>query len=473
MAVALPEIPDDRRAQPRRSGSVRNPAPPEPAVPPANGRVGGRHAQPPGRVPPAQRPGEPNGRPQPPPARGNGAARPAHRQGGSNGRPAVPPVPGQAPRGGGAPRRPVQQPAGAQRAAARRAAGPVRTARPPVIPAQGAPVDDRPTTDLGGPLDAPETEAFGAVEAPATSPAAPRRRRRAGESSNERLASTYRAQLPAGAKAPRTGRRRRPAFWKELPLLVVVALLLTFLIQTFLAKVYVIPSGSMETTLHGCSGCSNDRVVVDKVTYNLGDPAPGDVVVFRGPDSWSSEISVDPPSNALLRGLQQFGSLIGLAPPNEKDFVKRVIATGGQTVQCCDPRNRVLVDGEPLEEPYIWYEPDAGPPLQQGFGPFVVPQGHLWMMGDSRNNSSDSRATGHGAVPIDNVIGQARFIVLPPQRFSGIDSVNPQEPAVGMGVGPGAPAALGLLVALPFALRRRPARDVEDEFLPARPRPRR
>jgi len=106
-----------------------------------------------------------------------------------------------------------------------------------------------------------------------------------------------------------------------------------------------------------------------------------------------------------------------------------------------------------------------------------VPKEHLWMMGDSRNNSSDSRATGHGAVPIDNVIGQARFIVLPLPRLGSIEAINPQVQAVGMGAetGVGAPIALGLLFALPLAVghRRRMARTFDDEFLPARPRHRR
>ncbi|MDN5751445.1 MAG: signal peptidase I [Pseudonocardia sp.] len=267
----------------------------------------------------------------------------------------------------------------------------------------------------------------------------------------------------------RPGRRRRENFWRELPLLIVVALLMTFLIQTFLAKVYVIPSGSMETTLHGCTGCTNDRVLVDKITYRFTDPSPGDVVVFRGPDSWTnSDFSVPQPDNALVNGLQQFGSLIGLAPPDEKDFVKRVIAVGGQTVQCCDSRNRVLVDGEPLDEPYIYYAPEAGPPRQAPFDPVTVPEGQLWMMGDSRNNSADSRALGHGPVPVANVIGQARLIVLPFPRFGWIPSINPQaSEAVGMPVAAaGAPLALGLLGALPLAVsrRRRSARD--EPFLP-------
>ena len=262
----------------------------------------------------------------------------------------------------------------------------------------------------------------------------------------------------------------RDRFWKELPILIVVALLLTFLIQTFVAKVYVIPSGSMEQTLHGCTGCNNDRVLVDKVTYRFSQPRPGDVVVFRGPDGWTSEFTADPPANAFVGALQQLGSLIGLAPPDEKDFIKRVIAVGGQTVQCCDTRDRVLVDGKALDEPYIYYLPDAGAARQAAFAPVTVPPGSLWMMGDSRNNSADSRVPGHGPVPVGDVIGKARIVVLPFSRFGGIPDPNPQTTqAVGLGAAgadTGAPVALGLVGVLPWwALRRRERRLAE--FLPA------
>ncbi|MEJ3658774.1 signal peptidase I [Actinomycetes bacterium KLBMP 9759] len=315
----------------------------------------------------------------------------------------------------------------------------------------------------------PPTTAVPAVAA-AVSEVPGRHRRRAGESPEGRPASEYQADADAagGRRKPRTGRRRRPAFWKELPLLIVVALLLTFLIQTFLAKVYVIPSGSMETTLHGCTGCNNDRVLVDKLSYRFTDPAPGDVVVFRGPDSWNSEFTVDEPTNPVVRGLQQLGSLIGLAPPDEKDFVKRIIAVGGQTVQCCDSRQRVLVDNQPLNEPYIYYAPSQGPPRQQPFGPVVVPAGHLWMMGDSRNNSADSRMPGHGAVPVENVIGKARLIVLPFPRFGWIPAFDPHSNPVGMAApGADAPVALSAAGLLPLlAMRRRRARADRDDFLP-------
>lgn len=257
-------------------------------------------------------------------------------------------------------------------------------------------------------------------------------------------------------------RRRRPekkgSFWRELPILILTALVLTFLIQTFLARVYVIPSQSMETTLHGCTGCTNDRVLVDKLTYRFTDPHPGDVVVFKGPDSWGDnpEFEAAQPSNALATGLRQVGSLVGLAHPDERDFVKRVVATGGQLVQCCDDSGRVVVDGKPLDEPYLYYETGRGS-TQEPFEPVQVPPGHLWVMGDNRNNSSDSRRhvddQNTGTIPVGNVIGKARVIVLPPSRWDGIDDHNPQATALGSVGAPawhaGLPAALGVLLAWP------------------------
>jgi signal peptidase I len=218
-------------------------------------------------------------------------------------------------------------------------------------------------------------------------------------------------------------------------MLMVVALVLTFLIQTFLARVYEIPSGSMETTLHGCTGCTNDRVLVDKLSYHFGDPSPGDVIVFAGPPSWQDEdFQSKKPGNIFARAFQSVGSLVGLAPPDEKDLIKRVIAVGGQTVACCDSQNRVTVDGKPLVEPYIYYLPEAGPPSQAEFGPVRVPAGQLWVMGDSRNNSADSRVPGHGPIPVANVIGKARFVVLPFSRAQPIHAINGQ-------LGTAAPAA--------------------------------
>ncbi|MGH3887322.1 MAG: signal peptidase I [Pseudonocardiaceae bacterium] len=265
-------------------------------------------------------------------------------------------------------------------------------------------------------------------------------------------------------------KKKKGSFWRELPILVITALVLTFLIQTFLARVYVIPSASMESTLHGCPGCTNDRVLVDKLTYQMRDPRPGDVVVFRGPDSWGSNVEFSNPrsDNLLVRGFQQAASLVGLAPPDERDFVKRVIAVQGQVVQCCDEQNRVMVDGAALAEPYATF---IGSEPQEEFGPVTVPQGGLWMMGDNRNNSADSRR--HvadqrlGTVPVDNVIGKARLIVLPLARWQGVADHDPQQAtALGAPVssGPswpgGLPLAAGLVLSWPVlrggnALRER------------------
>ncbi|WP_026153921.1 signal peptidase I [Amycolatopsis methanolica] len=250
----------------------------------------------------------------------------------------------------------------------------------------------------------------------------------------------------AGANGKR--RRRKPkkqrSFWVELPILIVVALALAFVFQQFLARVYTIPSGSMETTLHGCTGCYGDKVLVDKITYDFTDPEPGDVVVFKGPEPWvENEVATERSGNAVVRFFQNIGSVFGLAPPDERDFVKRIIATGGQTVQCCDSQNRVVVDGKALDEPYIhWENPDNQ--RQEPFDPVTVPDGYVWVMGDNRNDSCDSRCQGgggvRGAVPVDNIIGKARIIVLPPSRWGGVSDHNPQAAAQPAALGMSAPA---------------------------------
>lgn len=307
----------------------------------------------------------------------------------------------------------------------------------PGLPRQGAlPVRDRPVRVLPrearrsrvvdpGPdtqFDVAGPSSLDRLDRPTGAPArGGRRHHRAGS----RPASDFTVGAPT--RGVKRGRRRRGTFWRELPMLMVVALVLTFLIQTFLARVYEIPSGSMETTLHGCTGCTNDRVLVDKLSYHFGDPSPGDVIVFAGPPSWQDEnFGTKKAGNIFVRAFQSVGSLVGLASPDEKDLIKRVIAVGGQTVECCDAQNRVTVDGKALNEPYIYYLPEAGPPSQQEFGPVKIPAGQLWAMGDSRNNSADSRVPGHGPIPLTNVIGKARFVVLPVSRAQPIHAINGQ-----------------------------------------------
>lgn len=243
-----------------------------------------------------------------------------------------------------------------------------------------------------------------------------------------------------GPEPNRTEKKPR-SFWRELPILILVALVLSFLLQTFVARVYLIPSESMEPTLHGCPGCTGDRIVVEKISSHFADPQPGDVIVFRGPESWDADYVSTRSDNVVIRGAQELGSLVGLVAPDENDLVKRVVATGGQTVECCDEQGRVLVDGVPVDEPYITMDFEFLPgvqscdtPVRSGrcFGPVTVPEGNLWMMGDNRSNSADSRFhvadEFQGTVPVDNVIGQARAIVLPPTRWGLIDTPDIQGP---------------------------------------------
>jgi signal peptidase I len=283
------------------------------------------------------------------------------------------------------------------------------------------------------------------------------------------------AERPGTEENPEIGekgrRRRQPkkqrSFWVELPILIVVALVLAFVFQQFFARVYTIPSGSMETTLNGCPGCYGDKVLVDKITYDFTDPRPGDVVVFKGPEPWvEDEAPVQRSSNPVVRFFENVGSVFGLAPPDELDFVKRIIAVGGQTVQCCDAQNRVLVDGKPLYEPYIHWE-DPSDPRQDSFLPVKVPEGTVWVMGDNRNDSKDSRYQGgggvNGVVPVANIIGKARFIVLPPSRWGGVSDTDPQTttPPAALGMsGPdwqqGVPIGFGAVATWPaVALSRR------------------
>jgi signal peptidase I len=270
--------------------------------------------------------------------------------------------------------------------------------------------------------------------------------------------------------AEQPGRKRRKLpFWIELPVLVVVALVFTFLIQTFVARVYVIPSGSMELTLNGNNG-SGDRIVVDKVVYDFHSPRPGDVVVFKGPPGWDqNEFFVDNTGNPVIKWLRQLAASIGLAKPNEYDLVKRVIAVGGQTIKCCDTHNRMVVDGKPLDEPYVYWQPHRpGPAQQLRFGPVTVPKGDLWVMGDNRSNSDDSRYQNgggiRGVVPVANVIGKARTIIWPPSRWQGIGDHDPQTSVVAAAAptwtgGPVPTTGIGVLAVLPtlwFGRRWRP-----------------
>lgn len=249
---------------------------------------------------------------------------------------------------------------------------------------------------------------------------------------------------------PRPVRRPRPEqeqaekatpWYIEIPLVVVLTLALIFVLQTFVGRVYLIPSASMEPTLHGCEGCNGDRIFVQKVSYYFSDPEPGDVVVFEGTPSWNTAYQSNRSDNSFVAGLQQLGSYVGLVAPDENDLVKRVVATGGQTVSCQAGDPAVMVDGQPIDQSYI-LEPPANPVIGEDgsaecggnfFGPITVPEGNVFVMGDNRTNSADSRYhmgdEFQGTIPEGNIRGKVSFIILPLTRIGPVKDreIQPQQ----------------------------------------------
>ncbi len=204
--------------------------------------------------------------------------------------------------------------------------------------------------------------------------------------------------------------RHRSTFWRELPVLLGVAIVVAILVRAFILQTFYIPSESMEHTLN-----INDRVLVNKVVYDFRDPHRGEIVVFKSPDSWRSD-------------------------PNEVDFIKRVIAVGGDHVVCCDDQHRIEVNGHALDEPYIFHDTDgtADSASEEQFD-IVVPKGRLWVMGDNRYHSGDSRdqynRTNHdierSTIPVGSVIGRAFVTFWPVNRAdwlaipSGFNAIPP------------------------------------------------
>lgn len=228
----------------------------------------------------------------------------------------------------------------------------------------------------------------------------------------------------------------------DIPLVVIVTFFIIFLVQTFLGRVYLIPSSSMEPTLHGCEGCTGDRIVVEKVSYYFSDPEPGDVVVFEGTASWGeSETQQQRSDNAVVRALQGLGSAIGLVAPDENDLVKRVIAVGGQTVSCQEGDPSVMVDGQPTDQSFVLDPPQYEVPTGLGseecggayFGPITVPEGNVFVMGDNRTNSMDSRYhlgdEYQGTIPEKNIRGKVVARIFPLDRIGTISSVDLFEEA--------------------------------------------
>lgn len=204
-------------------------------------------------------------------------------------------------------------------------------------------------------------------------------------------------------------RKRRIPFWLELPLVIVVAVLLAFVVKTFLVQVFFIPSGSMEKTLQ-----VGDRVAVNRFLYRLSEPHRGDVVVFDGVDSFVPASAEAPSEGPVVNFAKELGRTVGLVPPPDTVFVKRVIGVGGDKVKCCDSGGQISVNDQSIDESSYLFPGDA--PSNMPFE-VTVPEGKLWVMGDHRSDSADSRAhqgdPGGGFVPVDRTLGRAFATIWP------------------------------------------------------------
>ncbi|MFK0102439.1 signal peptidase I [Streptomyces sp. NPDC091040] len=249
---------------------------------------------------------------------------------------------------------------------------------------------------------------------------------------------------------PAAGKKKKSRpFWKELPLLIGIALVLALLIKTFLVQAFSIPSDSMQNTLQ-----RGDRVLVDKLTPWFGsEPERGEVVVFHDPDEWLKGEPTPKPNAA-----QKFLSFVGLMPSaEEKDLIKRTIAVAGDTVEC-KKGGPVEVNGKALDDKSFIFEGNSACD-DMPFGPFKVPDGKIWVMGDHRQDSADSRYhtddANKGFVPVSQVVGRAVVVAWPVNRWSVLSVPDTfDQPGISAAAG-AAPGVLGLAGAVPFVLRRR------------------
>lgn len=291
---------------------------------------------------------------------------------------------------------------------------------------------------------------------------------------DESAAPSDEAPIRSSGHNKRRKKPHRKAPWWELPALVALAILIAVLVKTFLIQPFYIPSQSMEKTLHGCPGCSGDRILVSKIVYDFRDPHPGDIVVFHAPPGWNEEPQSTPPSNPVLRAIRGFGQLIGFVPPDGMVLVKRVIAVGGQSVKGVERhgqddvyvRDAGSTHWRKLDETYVFQN---GPDPAGKFGPFTVPKDRLWVMGDHRNESADSRyhcglsaSIGNlthcnmqrSTVPLGDVIGKAIVIAWPPSRWT---TLGTPKTFTGAAAALGANGLVPAFVVFPvfFAVRRR------------------
>ena len=217
-------------------------------------------------------------------------------------------------------------------------------------------------------------------------------------------------------------RRRRGwlTFLRDVVVIILIAVLVSFLVKTFLVRSFYIPSGSMKETLH-----IDDRILVDEITPRFGDYARGDIVVFQDPGGWLPP-STEPARPPVVEAIDWVLALVGLSAPDSDDhLVKRIIGLPGDHVVCCNALGQITVNGVPIDETDYIVVPTGESAASSDPFDVVVPEGSLWVLGDNRYQSKDSRYNqdqpGDGFVPIDNVVGRAFLVTWPLDRFGTLD----------------------------------------------------
>jgi signal peptidase I len=212
---------------------------------------------------------------------------------------------------------------------------------------------------------------------------------------------------------------KRGSLLKELPFLVVIALITSLLIKTFLVQFFYIPSGSMENTLQ-----VQDRVAVNKVPFVSKSIDRGDVVVFRDPDNWLPEM-IDYGTNKYIATAKSALVAIGVLPnPAKQYLVKRVVGVAGDRIICCTKDDKLSINGVEVDEPYIFA---GNKPSDMTFD-VTVPEGKIWVMGDHRGASADSRYhqedINKGFVPVSKVTGRVVAVIWPFKNITYVPKVD-------------------------------------------------
>lgn len=232
---------------------------------------------------------------------------------------------------------------------------------------------------------------------------------------------------PATTAEPITRPKRQKlrgwrAFLRDVALILVAAVVISFLIKTFLIRSFYIPSESMRETLE-----VNDRIIVNQLAPNLMPIERGDIVVFRDPGGWLPS-TPEPEQNPVVGFFDWLLSVVGLTAPDSDDhLIKRVIGLPGDVVACCNEFGQMTVNGVPLDEVDLYvFLPEGVTKVSRDDFEVTVPENALWVMGDNRYNSQDSRyqqdKPGEGFVPFDHVVGRAILISWPIDRWTWLDN---------------------------------------------------